>query len=172
MRFANGKNCFRYAGFAAKEGGGYKYPSFNANSGMFEKGVMSDSTEYEWKNVANYPADGASGLDGQAVVTTVDISKSNLGSVSGAVTLTLKGNTVVGTLEGEVGSQTPKANTGNVYGGGDESSVNNTDNPANASTTVILQDGTTVYGNVYGGGNRGAVSGSSSVTIQDPPAVP
>ena len=46
-------------------------------------------------------------------------------------TLTLKGNTVVGTLE----KATLKANTGNVYGGGDESRCN-------GNTSVILQGAT------------------------------
>ena len=96
--------------------------------------------------------------------TEEDLSKSNLGSVSDAVTLTLKGNTVVGTFD-DSGNL---LSGGNVYGGGDESAVNNTNTPAKASISVLIQGNTHIGGNVYGGGNKGAVSGDSSVTIQDP----
>ena len=89
-----------------------------------------------------------------------DISLDNLGAVSNNVTLTLKGNTTVGTFEGPSGSQTLKAGTGNVFGGGDQSAVE-------GNTSVNIQEGTTVHGNVYGGGNEGPVGGNSEVKIQD-----
>lgn len=87
----------------------------------------------------------------------------NLGAVTGDVTLTLKGNTTVGTIEGG----NLKSGTGNVYGGGDESAVIKNGSGEKGNTTVILKDGTHVLGNVYGGGNEGPVSGNSEVIIKD-----
>lgn len=105
--------------------------------------------------------------------TPENLDKSNLGSVSGNVTLTLKGNTTVGTLEGE--ASTLKEGTGNVYGGGDQSYVYNEDDTkpnkgeeTKASTIVNLQGNTIVYGNVFGGGNNGKVSGNTTVNIGKP----
>lgn len=68
-----------------------------------------------------------------------------LGTVTGNVKLTLQGTTEV---------------SGNVFGGGDESTVR-------GNTTVILEEGATVSGNVYGGGNEGPVGGDSEVIIQN-----
>lgn len=152
-------------------------PYYYENLGTYRTGVKSPAcTTYTWAqtpdnariaNAANNDAKTARAIDktNHILYTDDTLSKTNLGSVSGAVTLTLKGNTTVGTLDDD---DNLVEGTGNVYGGGDESSVNNTDNPANASTTVNLQQGVTVHGNVFGGGNRGAVSGNSSVIIQDP----
>ena len=134
-------------------------PKFNLGSGMFEPGVptsfgdLSGTVEFEWTTHA-FPANGSNAIDESGtpkyVWTNQTITNDNLGSV-GSATLTLKGNTTVGTQ----GDNT----TGNVYGGGDESIVT-------GNTTVILEGGAHVLGNVYGGGNRGAVSGNSSVKLQ------
>ena len=97
---------------------------------------------------------GTPNLAGRNVVTTVDITHTNLGSVSGNVVLILKGDTTVGTEGDET--------TGNVFGGGDESSVV-------GNITVKLQQGAHILGNVYGGGNEGEVGGNASVIIQDDP---
>ena len=94
------------------------------------------------------------------------VSLENLGSVTGNVTLTLDGNTVVGT-EGD-------PETGNVYGGGDASAVGQLDNESTqnvdesiiANTTINLQGNTRVLGNVFGGGNDGLVNGSATVNIR------
>ena len=111
--------------------------------------------------------------DKHYLYTDINLSTSNLGSVAGDVTLTLKGNTKVGTLEGD--ASTLKEGTGNVYGGGDQSYVYNEDdtNPnkgeeTKASTIVNLQGNTIVYGNVFGGGNNGKVSGNTTVNIGKP----
>jgi hypothetical protein len=89
------------------------------------------------------------------------VSLEGLGTVRGNVTLTLKGNSEVGT-QGH-------ADTGNVFGGGDESAVAKNASNQKGNTSVNLQQGTIVRGSVYGGGNRGTVGGNSSVTIQDTP---
>ena len=74
------------------------------------------------------------------------VSLENLGAVSGTATLTINGNSVVGTLNGSM----PENGTGNVYGGGDESAVN-------GNANVNITDDVKIYGNVYGGGNIGSV---------------
>ena len=135
-------------------------PNYNSASGMFEPGVFSGTTEFHWKHV-NSLSNNSTGIsvsnDTNYVHTTVDLT--TLGSVH-IVELTLKGNTVVGTLEGAPGSQTLKAGTGSVFGGGEESSVDN-------NATVTLMGNTHVLGDVYGGGNRGEVTGNTSVIIKD-----
>lgn len=140
----------RDAGFK-KVGSNYLIPKFNQSSGMFEPGTPSGTTDYTWEKVAAYPSsEGGAGFDGTQVITTQNIEKNNLGTVAN-VSLTLKGTTTIGTV-GDI-------NTGNVYGGGDESAVT-------GNATVTLQGNTQVLGNVYGGGNKGSVSGSTEVNIE------
>lgn len=76
------------------------------------------------------------------VYTTQELT--NLGTVSGNVTLTIKGTTEI---------------KGNVYGGGDESAVN-------GSTQITLKGDADVTGSVFGGGNEGEVEGSTEVNIE------
>ena len=136
----------RFAGFTTN-------PSFDGNSGMFKPGVFSKTDDYAWKKVASYPSNGGDGFEDNNVVTTVDITSANLGSVDGDVNLTIKGGSKIGT-----------ANNGSVYGGGDASNVMG----ENHKITVILQDeGTEVHGNIYGGGNNGLVQGSTEVNIKE-----
>lgn len=147
----------RDGGFASTE----LVPKYNSSSGMFEPGTFSGTTTFSWKNATEADVtlnnnQSGSDLTNHYIYTNIDLSKNNLGSVHTAI-LTLKGNTTVGSLEGE----SLKVGTGNVYGGGDESSVD-------GNTTVILEGEAKVLGNVYGGGNKGAVGGSSKVMIQDP----
>ena len=73
--------------------------------------------------------------------TSVELS--NLGTVHGDATLTIKGNSVI---------------RGNVYGGGNESTVD-------GSTLVKVFDHTRVLGNIYGGGNIGLVGRNTKVII-------
>ena len=152
-------------------GGFNKQPYYDKNLGSYLSGILPDTLHYKWLHadeVSN--TSNAISVDNKKLYTTIDLSKSNLGSVSGNVELILKGNTIVGILESD-GSL--KANTGNVYGGGDESYVtqqlDNQNHPiANTgNTTVILQGAAHVLGNVYGGGNNGAVGGNSEVKIEN-----
>ena len=115
---------------------------------FFPEGVVipsSASTDTNLKATFEYPE----GSNKWYVLTTVSLE--GLGAVSQYTTLTLKGNTKVGT----VGDST----TGNVYGGGNESAVD-------GNTTVTLQRNTEVLGNVFGGGNNAIVGGSSTVKIE------
>lgn len=109
------------------------------------------------------PNDAATNQIGKATFTnTVDgkvkwyvlttVSLKGLGAVSGYTTLTLDGETTVGTVN--------DSSTGNVYGGGNESSVN-------GNTTVILKGETKVLGDVFGGGNKALVGGSATVNIEN-----
>lgn len=81
-------------------------------------------------------------------------SLEGLGAVTSDVTLTIKGKSTVGTLENGM----VKHGTGNVYGGGDESTVG-------GGTVVKILDRTRVFGNIYGGGNMGTVTGDTKVII-------
>ena len=117
--------------------------------------------EYEWTNDKNGKTDAQLNSDptykkdGKWYCYTWN-SLENLGAVLNAVSLTIT-DSYIGTVE--------NINTGNVYGGGDASAVNNTNNPSIASTTVTLSGATTVLGSVFGGGNEGLVSGSTTVNI-------
>ena len=156
------------AGFSAslptlevRNAGFTQNPNYNSASGMFEPGTFSGTTTFEWKNASEAGVtlsnnDSGSDLTNHFIYTDTDISNSNLGSVAGAVTLTLKGDTKVGYDE----NGNPINGSGNVYGGGDESYVTN-----NASTTINITGDTEIFGNVFGGGNKGLVSGNATVNI-------
>ncbi len=148
-----------------RNGGFSTVPRFNSDSGMFESGVPSGTTQFEWTTHA-FPNNNTKAIDESGttkyVWTDQILTNENLGSVYGNVTLTLKGNTQVGTMEGEEGAQILKASTGNVYGGGEESAVTGSGN----KVTVRLQGNTQVLGNVFGGGNEGLVEGSTEVNIE------
>ena len=133
-------------------------PSYDVNTGAYTEAILPVTTSYEWEHAETVNASNAIDQTNHILRTDVDLSESNLGSVSGAVTLTIKGNSTIGTAGNN--------NTGNVYGGGDQSYVNNTTTPTAASTTVNLKGDTQVLGNVFGGGNRGLVSGTATVNIE------
>ena len=137
-------------------GGFSTEPNYNETTGVYEKEEYPSSADYTWTNVESL-SNGNQAIEGNSIKTTLDLSKSNLGSVSGNVILTLKGDTKVGTLQG----QTLIENTGNVYGGGDESYVTG----AGHTITVNMKDNTEVYGDVFGGGNKGLVEGNTEVNI-------
>ena len=153
------------------------YPLID-NSGTLTDGEVGyGNTVYEWTNKISDSAVGSTDADKVAYMKTHPTyteggknycytwnSLDNLGAVTGAVKLTLQGNTTVGTLNDD---GTLNENTGNVFGGGDASSVNNTETPANAYTFVTLKGNTQVYGEVFGGGTEGDVSGSATVNIQE-----
>ena len=146
-------------------------PSIDVNTGIITPQSSGTSTTYTWTDKTS--------LGGQTLNTTnrtvtvdginyfyTEKSLENLGAVSGAVTLTITGNTIV---EGKIFKEDGTVDTGKiggVYGGGDASAVINTTTPANASTTVNISGNTQVYGDVFGGGNKGAVSGNSTVNIR------
>ena len=139
-----------------RSGGFTTLPKFNSNSGMFEPGEpamptstdMTGTEEYEWIHKDKYPNNNTGGFldkdgnydtNGKYVVTTVDISSNNLGSV-GSVNLTIKGTTTV---------------AGSVYGGGALACMD-----ANGVAKINLLGGT-INGDVYGGGQGRLEAGTS-----------
>ena len=153
-----------------RDAGFTKIPKFNSNTGMFEAGTFSGTTEYEWKEHA-LPANGNKAIedsgDKHYIYTDVDLDA--LGKVGNTV-LTIQGNTVV---EGNIfqyddngkvvkdgsGNNVIMETTGGVFGGGDESAVNQ-----NTQVTVEAT-GTDGVLNVFGGGNTADVIGDAEVTM-------
>ena len=136
-------------------GGFDPIPNYNEKTGVYEPEGFPASSEFTWTHVGSL-SNKAQTLDGTNIKTTKNLD--GLGSVSGAVTLTLKGNTKVG--YDEEGNHVDVDGGGNVYGGGDASAVDN-------STTVNISGNTEIYGDVFGGGNSGEVSGSATVNIEE-----
>ncbi len=131
-------------------------PHYDGNLGAYLDAVLPTTTEYTWEHAETVNSTGtAINTSTNKLFTTVDLSKSNLGSVSGQATLTIGGNSTIGTLNG---SGVLLSGTGDVYGGGDESGVHGT-------TSVTLQGNAHVLGNVFAGGNKGLVTGATTVTI-------
>ena len=134
-------------------------PRYNQNLGVYLEAELPSTTTYTWEHAETVNStETAINTSTSKLFTTVDLSKSNLGSVSGAVTLNIttsgeKGRSVIGT-EGN-------SNTGNVFGGGESSYVTG---PTN-KVTVNLQGNTEVLGNVFGGGDEGLVEGCTEVNI-------
>ena len=131
---------------------------------------VGDTIYYQWIDDARiqelgweldpYPTHNAPAFQDPTTPSTgnwycfTDESLSNLGAITGNVTLTLKGSTTV---------------EGDVFGGGDESAVIRTTSLTKGNTILKLHDGTHVFGNIYGGGNKGKVDGDAEVIIQDEP---
>jgi hypothetical protein len=142
-----------------RDAGFTQNPNYNSSSGMFEPGVFSGTTNFTWKNATEAGvtlSNNNSGSDlttNHYIYTNIDLSKSNLGSVDGDVNLTIKGNSIIGS----------GGDTGNVYGGGEQSRVNGSGH----QVTVTLEGNVQVLGNVFGGGDNGAVAGSTTVNIKD-----
>ena len=135
-------------------------PKFNSQSGMFEPGVFSETTDFEWTAgtlTENTTAINTS--DGNKIYTDADLT--TLGEVA-HTNLTIKGTTTVGE---------------SVYGGGEESSVGgNTEVNVQGGTIGTAGSGGDVYGNVYGGGKgksddikAGLVKGNTTVNISSLP---
>lgn len=148
-------------------GGGYKatsnkvkvYPAaapvplsvYNGETGIFSEFATTDPETFTWEQgTGTYPtADD----DNDKLKTSKNVTLTDLGNVTGAITLTIDGGYVGGTSEGQ------SSGGGNVYGGGNESkSLDN--------TTVNLKGTAHIYGDVFGGGNKAPVSGSATVNIE------
>ncbi|MBP5527101.1 MAG: chitobiase/beta-hexosaminidase C-terminal domain-containing protein [Bacteroidales bacterium] len=145
------------------------FPSMDDAGTITDGHVGYGSEVYEWTNDLN----GMSEEDRKASPTYSKVvegetkwycytwnSLEDLGTVTGSATLTLNGTTV-GTLVAGV----LQANTGNVYGGGEESKVS-------GNTNVVIRGTTLVHGSVFGAGkgvitdtNMARVGGDSKVTM-------
>ena len=123
----------------------YKNPSTNE---VIPSGVEIPASANTTNPVFEYPA----GSGKWYCLTTKSLE--NLGLVSGTVTLTLN-NCIVGTMleNGQI-----KPDTGNVFGGGNESAVS-------GDTELLIKDHSRIFGNIYGGGNMGKVNGKTKVIV-------
>lgn len=138
-------------------GGGYKaaandvdvYPTdmpelsyFTGETGIFSDfGTVAPET-YKWEQGTtshNNTADEGNHI----LYTGTNVTLSDLGNVTGDITITLKGNTTV---------------KGNVFGGGNESK-------SLSNTLVKILGQTKVFGNIYGGGNMAEVQGNTKVIV-------
>ena len=182
----DGMNSTESCEYLKNDNGSERYYTWcykNTSGQMFPQGVQIPSNANTGEHATfEYPE----GSNKWYVLTTVSLE--GLGAVSNDVELNLIGTTKVGT-DGDL-------DTGNVFGGGNESAVdgsamitisgsaevlqnvfgggnqasvgiNTTGTPGN--TTVKLKEGARVLGNVFGGGNEGPVGGNSEVIIQDAP---
>lgn len=118
------------------------YSVFTKETGLFSDfGEFPTPDTYTW--VQGTSNNKNTVVSDQTQIYT-DVTMSDLGNVTGAITLTIDGGSVAE----------------NVYGGGNESkSLNN--------TRITIKGGSQVTGDVFGGGNQGNVSGSTTVNIQE-----
>ncbi len=130
------------------------FPSFNADAGVFNKGVPTGASPYTWTK--GTLRDGSSALSGTNIITDIDLS--SLGQVK-ETDLKVQGNTTVsGLINGSP--------TGGVFGGGDASAVYE-------STKVTISPGETnaedkpTIPNVFGGGNKAGVYQNTVVELED-----
>jgi hypothetical protein len=129
-------------------------PYYYDQLGTYRTGVKGATTTYNWEHGNAISVNNTKHI----LYTTENLSKSNLGSVDGDVTLTIKGNSVIGSEDDNT--------KGNIFGGGESSYVTG----AGHKVTVNVEGNTEVLGNVFGGGDAGLVEGSTEVNIQDTPA--
>lgn len=136
-------------------GGFTTQPYFDKNLGVYLPGEFLPTVDYEWVYSSTTVSSTETAVDtiNHKLYTNEDLT--TLGTVTGNVKLTLKGNCRVGTI---LGDGTLKRGTGNVFGGGEDSKVG-------GNTNVYILGHSRVEGNVYGGGNEGEVQGATNVQI-------
>ena len=135
-------------------------PVVNTYTGMIKPQTGGTSTTYYWTNdkgSTSSPITAATETDPKNYFFT-EIPLDNLGSVSGDVTLTIDGNTII--TNGKV-MEVGKS----VYGGGEESAVSGNTVVTINGGTIGTDDSADGYGNVFGGGNLGIVEKSTTVII-------
>ena len=166
-------------------GGGYKatsndvnvYPAsaptlsvYNGETGIFSEFGTTEPAIFTWEQGTsakqNTYDDCDSNGEGGKLYTSKDIIMSDLGNVTGAISITIDGGYVGGTSQGQTPAQ-PATSTsaaipagGNVYGGGNESK-------SLSNTTVNLKGNAKIYGSVFGGGNKAEVNGNATVNIEE-----
>lgn len=113
------------------------YSVYTKETGIFSDFGIEAPEIYTWQ----YNTSTGSDEGKKFLYTTTDMSQ--LGNVTDAITLDIKGGTVAQS----------------VFGGGNES-------PSRDNTTVIINEGTVVRTNVFGGGNIADVDGSTQVSIE------
>ena len=138
-------------------------PYIDVYTGIITPPKDGTSTTYTWTHKTDFgettlstsnPAITGQGVNHDENYFYTEDPLEDLGTVTGTVTLTIKGKSTIGTFENGM----VKHGTGNVFGGGDESAVG-------GGTQVKILDRTRVFGNIYGGGNMGTVGGDTKVII-------
>ena len=133
------------------------YSEYTKQTGIFSDFGTKDPITFEWKQSEPDHAAGTSidaDAQGEGGTLYTDVTMTDLGNVTGAISLTIDGGYVGGTSEGQSSAG------GSVYGGGNESKSLD-------STTVTLKGDAVIYGDVFGGGNKAEVQGSATVNIED-----
>lgn len=131
-----------------RNGGFTTIPKFNNQSGMFEPGVFSETTDFDWtQGTLTENKSAIKESDGKHdIYTNIDLT--TLGQVKNS-DLTIKGTTTV---------------AGDVYGGGALASMDE------SGETMVSLIGGTVNGNVYGGA-QGRLPGTTDENGNDLPEV-
>lgn len=136
-------------------GGGYKaesnevevYPAatpafsvYNGETGIFSEFGTTEPETFTWEQGSgnNPTADDTN----KKLYTNKDVTMSDLGNVTGAITITIDEGTTVG---------------GSVFGGGNESK--------SLSNTTVKMVGGSVTQDVYGGGNAADVGGGTTINL-------
>ena len=130
-------------------------PYYYTELGTYRTGVKGQTTTYTWTEGTSISVDNSNHI----LYTTEDLDA--LGTVTGNVSLTIKGTSKIGTLDGE---EELVDGTGDVFGGGEQSAVSG-DSPVDV--TVTIEGKTEVLGDVFGGGKQGRVDGNTTVNIKD-----
>lgn len=130
-------------------------PYYYEALGTYRTGVKGQTTTYTWTEGTSISVDNSNHI----LYTTEDLDV--LGTVTGDVSLTIKGTSKIGTLDGE---EELVDGTGDVFGGGEQSAVSG-DSPVDV--TVTIEGKTEVLGDVFGGGKQGRVDGNATVNIKD-----
>lgn len=118
-------------------------PTYNQNSGVFNKDVLPAYEEYSWSSEVTDVDDD------RKLLPTSQETLNNLGKVTGKTQITINGNSQI---------------HGSVFGGGNASKVI-------GNTHVHIQGGT-IDGNVFGAGNEAEVDGKTEVIIGEQQANP
>ena len=146
-------------------------PYYDVNLGAYLEAVLPSTVTYTWqhRDVVN---SAATAIDRTNHILYTPVDLTNLGVVTGDVTLTVDGHTTV--TGGKVMSVTKS-----VFGGGEEASVIGDTYVTVSGGAIGVQGlGAAVYGNVYGGGKgkvddkmAGLVKGNTHILINGSPMI-
>ena len=114
-----------------------KYSEYKKETGIFSDFVIVDPDTYTWQ-YRNTP-----GYDEPNMILYTTTEMSQLGNVTGAITLDIKGGNIAQS----------------VFGGGNES-------PSRDNTSVTIDGNAVVGTNVFGGGNIADVDGNTQVSLK------
>lgn len=131
-------------------------PYYYEALGTYRTAVKGRTTTYKWDG-----KQGDAWINKNDSILYTEEDLTTLGTVTGDVSLTIKGTSKIGTLDGE---EELVDGTGDVFGGGEQSAVSG-DSPVDV--TVTIEGKTEVLGDVFGGGKQGRVDGNTTVNIKD-----